>query len=277
MSKKKNKKYPNIGARFRALREELDTIEHDCTQDVLAKIIYISKPQISELENGKRLPSINELKMYHRHFNVPMEYLLGEQDCKDYDYLKQSVETGLSDKAQKKLKMLKKSMPNYNHILNYLIESNHLGKLLQVLHNYFFFEFNYPQMCKITGGEIANISINVGNLDFGNYMLRVDDLMNIHKQIIYNTLTEIKNELKEKGFDLPESFKTKENINCVVSRDLIRENIKIETPKIENPKLLKKLLPEKRKVKSKKIKRNIFISLLTYKICKARLHRRFHF
>lgn len=247
MSKKKNKKYPNIGTRFRALREELDTIKHDCTQDELSKIIHISKPQISELENGKRLPSINELKMYHRHFNVPMEYLLGEVDCRDYKYLKKSAQTGLSDKTIKRLKILKESVPNYNHILNYLIESNHLGKLLHVLHNYFFFEFNYPQMYRITGGEMANISINVGDLDFGNYMLRVDDLMNIHKQIIYNTLTEIKNELKEKGFDLPESFKTKENINYAVSRDLIRKNTKTETPKIENPKLLKNLLQKKEK------------------------------
>ena len=118
MSKKKNKKYPNIGARFRALREELDTIKHDCTQDELAKIISMSKPQISELENGKRLPSISELKTYNRHFNVPMEYLLGEVDCRDYKYLKKSAQTGLSDKTQKRLKILKKSVPNYNHILN---------------------------------------------------------------------------------------------------------------------------------------------------------------
>ena len=223
MSKYRKQKYPKIGTRFRALREELDTIKRDCTQDELAKKIHISKPQISELENGKRLPSISELKVYHRYFNVPMEYLLGELDCRDYEYLEKSTQTGLSDKTIK----------SYNHILNFLIESNHFGKLLQVLHNYFFFEFDYPQMYKITGGEIANISINVGDLDFGNYMLRVDDLMNIHKQIIYNTLTDIKNELKEKkGFDLPESFKTKESLNCCVKKKSSRKNKKLKEKSI---------------------------------------------
>lgn len=233
MSKYRKQKYPKIGTRFRALREELDTIKRDCTQDELAKKIHISKPQISELENGKRLPSISELKVYHRYFNVPMEYLLGELDCRDYEYLEKSTQTGLSDKTIKRLKILKESVPNYNHILNFLIESNHFGKLLQVLHNYFFFEFDYPQMYKITGGEIANISINVGDLDFGNYMLRVDDLMNIHKQIIYNTLTDIKNELKEKkGFDLPESFKTKESLNCCVKKKSSRKNKKLKEKSI---------------------------------------------
>ena len=37
MSKYRKQKYPKIGTRFRALREELDTIKRDCTQDELAK------------------------------------------------------------------------------------------------------------------------------------------------------------------------------------------------------------------------------------------------
>ena len=78
-------KYKLIKERFRALREELDTYEKDCTQDMLSKQIHIQKPQISELENGKRLPSINELQAYSRLFKVPMEYLLGISNNRYYE------------------------------------------------------------------------------------------------------------------------------------------------------------------------------------------------
>lgn len=37
----------------------------------------VSASHICELENGKE-PSLNELKVYHKHFNVTYEYLLGE-------------------------------------------------------------------------------------------------------------------------------------------------------------------------------------------------------
>ena len=76
----KRAKYPKVKKRFKELREELNTMEKDCTQDMLAKEIGVQKPQISELENGKRLPSINELIAYSRYFKAPMEYLLGITD-----------------------------------------------------------------------------------------------------------------------------------------------------------------------------------------------------
>lgn len=40
-------------------------------------------PHISDLESGKRKPTIKELKAYHNYFHVSYEYLLGEKDWKE--------------------------------------------------------------------------------------------------------------------------------------------------------------------------------------------------
>lgn len=103
-----------IGERFKKLRESLDTAEKDCTQDMLSKEIGIKKPQISELENGRRLPSINELRAYHKRFRVPMEYLLGIFDNAKYENIQIGQELGLSDAAIEQIKNVKQKSEEYN-------------------------------------------------------------------------------------------------------------------------------------------------------------------
>lgn len=95
----KRAKYPKVKKRFKELREELNTMEKDCTQDMLAKEIGVQKPQISELENGKRLPSINELIAYSQYFKAPMEYLLGMTDNRHHENINAGSELGLSDEV----------------------------------------------------------------------------------------------------------------------------------------------------------------------------------
>lgn len=101
-------KYPVLAKRFKALRAELDTNERDCTQDKLAKMLYITKTQISELERGKREPSVTELKAYGKLFDVPMEYLLG---LKTNRIRKYTNNLGLEDESINILKEIQKSLP----------------------------------------------------------------------------------------------------------------------------------------------------------------------
>ena len=56
------------GMRYKLLRKELDKNGKRCSQDMLAEKLKISKTQISDLENGKREPSTNELKKYSMFF-----------------------------------------------------------------------------------------------------------------------------------------------------------------------------------------------------------------
>jgi DNA-binding XRE family transcriptional regulator len=120
------KKYSKIGKRFRALREELDTHEKDCTQDMLSKLIHIQKPQISTLESGERLPSIGELQAYNKHFDVPMEYLLGVKDNRHYTNVAIGSELGLSDKTINTLKEWKDYYKDNSlvFLLNYIFETD---------------------------------------------------------------------------------------------------------------------------------------------------------
>ena len=69
--------YKKIAERHKKLRQELNTYDKVCTQDMLAEKLKITKTQISDLENGKREPSMTELKKYAKFFDAPMEYLLG--------------------------------------------------------------------------------------------------------------------------------------------------------------------------------------------------------
>lgn len=61
---------------FKKLRMEKNPNEmEDYKIKDLSKDIGIAAPKISELETGKRNASLSELKAYHKHFNVPYEYL----------------------------------------------------------------------------------------------------------------------------------------------------------------------------------------------------------
>lgn len=136
----KRTKYAKIGKRFRDLRTEKYINDKPFTQDLLAKQIYIQKPQISELENGKRLPSINELKAYSRFFNVPMEYLLGESDSKEYENIFINKNFGLTDNSIEQIrKIYKWSFEDFKSekyspmsVLNYILsyKNGKLGWLL---------------------------------------------------------------------------------------------------------------------------------------------------
>lgn len=143
---KTRQRYAKIGKRFKDLRTDCDIGGKPCTQDMLSKQIHIQKPQISELENGKRLPSINELKAYSRFFNVPMEYLLGESNSKCYENIFLNNTFGLTDGSIEQIKKFYEwSTSDFKNeqyspiaVLNYILsyKNGKLGFLLAAIIEY---------------------------------------------------------------------------------------------------------------------------------------------
>ncbi|WP_082647726.1 helix-turn-helix transcriptional regulator [Lysobacter antibioticus] len=66
---------------------------HDLSQIDLAAQLNISRSYLSELESGKRQPSLELLKNYSQHFNVPLSAIL---------LFSESVESGaVAEQARK--------------------------------------------------------------------------------------------------------------------------------------------------------------------------------
>ncbi|MCB6547090.1 helix-turn-helix domain-containing protein [Blautia glucerasea] len=96
---------------FRELRKEKNpSLMEDYKAKDLAKDLGIPAPKISELENNKRSASLTELKAYHKYFNVPYEYLLGENDSRYYQNMALSDELGLNGTSIEYLKRLTKCL-----------------------------------------------------------------------------------------------------------------------------------------------------------------------
>lgn len=122
---------------FRELRKEKNpNLMEDYKAKDLAKDLGIPAPKISELENNKRSASLTELKAYHKYFNAPYEYLLGENDSRYYQNMALSDELGLSGTSIEHLKRLTKCLnQDYNtdsveyqilRALNYLLDRSFL-------------------------------------------------------------------------------------------------------------------------------------------------------
>lgn len=199
----KRAKYPKVKKRFKELREELNTMEKDCTQDMLAKEIGVQKPQISELENGKRLPSINELIAYSRYFKAPMEYLLGITDNRHHENINAGSELGLSDEVITALKLWIEKSPKCNiiSILNQIFKIGYGYTFFNALSHYFYgecsgmftangFSLYAEDNIQAMGNDISKIiSINKKDIEY------------IFQHKLYDLLAEIKKELKEKNFE----------------------------------------------------------------------------
>lgn len=112
----------NMSTVFKELRmSKNQNLMEDYKIIQLSKDLGIAAPKISELENGKRKASLTELKAYHEHFNVPYEYLLGENESPYYEYMVASKEIGLNGDSLKILHDLAQN-PVYARILNSIIK-----------------------------------------------------------------------------------------------------------------------------------------------------------
>ncbi|MEF2877348.1 MAG: helix-turn-helix transcriptional regulator [Blautia sp.] len=118
--------------RFKKLRMEKNPNEmEDFKVKELAKELGIAAPKISELENNRRRASLSELQAYHKYFNVPYEYLLGENNSRYYENMVTSKELGLSGEAIKTIQELTQNK-TYARLLNIIIEKYISALLFEV-------------------------------------------------------------------------------------------------------------------------------------------------
>lgn len=65
----------NFQIRLRELR-----LEKGVSQEVIAKLLNMSKMAVSHWERGNSEPSIEQLKILARYFDVSVDYLVGFSD-----------------------------------------------------------------------------------------------------------------------------------------------------------------------------------------------------
>ena len=65
----------SFSSRLRALRNKSGE-----TQDVLAKAIHTSRPQLANLESGRSGPSLEVLLQIAEHYSASTDWLLGRSD-----------------------------------------------------------------------------------------------------------------------------------------------------------------------------------------------------
>ncbi len=174
--------YKKIAERHKKLRQELNTYDKVCTQDMLAERLKITKTQISDLENGKREPSMTELKKYAKFFDTPMEYLLGITNSRKKKF---SNSFDFSDKAGILIKHSKKFNLKIDTIVNELLSTEEGYSLLSKLANYVYSE---PSKILSTSKE-DDQTIKILNEDNTIETISIEDienckLMNIQQLII---------------------------------------------------------------------------------------------
>jgi transcriptional regulator with XRE-family HTH domain len=65
--------------KFRNRIHKLRTVEYDMSQKEFAKKLDISQNYVSDLEKGKRIPSLQLVMRVSKTFNVPLSQLLDKQ------------------------------------------------------------------------------------------------------------------------------------------------------------------------------------------------------
>ena len=193
--------------RFKELRESITIDGKDtfviCTQDELTKLmkgktgISILKPQISELENGKREPTIRELKAYSQCFNVSMEYLLGLSQNKRHENIMIGKLLGLSDSAIDTLRNWKKKKIGYSFLINTLISFGELFELLSMMDSYLFSKVIGFSATDYNGEKSVETDSVMVRTDNDGKLLTTEQLENFRIFALQNNLIKMKRILKE--------------------------------------------------------------------------------
>lgn len=138
------KYYKGYGKNFKSLREMHQVDGKICTVRQLSEIfsqngIGISYSTISDIENERREPTVEQVQIYHDFFKVPLDYLTGESESKSKELVEIEWFTGLSDKSLLKInKMARNRHFDWSiDVLNELIENEKFGLLIAYLVEYF--------------------------------------------------------------------------------------------------------------------------------------------
>lgn len=183
-------RFKKIAERHKKLRQELNTYDKACTQDMLAEKLKITKTQISDLENGKREPSMTELKKYAKFFDTPMEYLLGITNSRKKKF---SNSFDFSDKAGILIKRSQKFNLKIDTVVNELLSTEEGYSLLSKLANYVYSE---PAKILSTSKE-DDQTIKILNEDNTTEIITLEDLENCKLINIQQLIIDFKKHRRE--------------------------------------------------------------------------------
>lgn len=160
--------------------------------------------KISRLENYTAEVTILDLYLYHKHYNVSYNYLMGNTENKREQYNGAWEKYGLSDKTLDILNNLAKTNRYEKEIfvLNELFESGLVQPLLNTLYDYLHndYENRLPSGYKPTNGELVKVELiaKAGKLNLGSDIFPLEKLNSLNKQILYDKLEELKQVLNDK-------------------------------------------------------------------------------
>ena len=160
--------------------------------------------KISRLEHAKAEVTILDLYLYHKHYNVSYNFLMGNTENKNEHYNEAWEKYGLSDYTLDILKNLveTKECKKELRALNEIFESGVAQTLLSALYDYLHndYENRLPSGYKLTNGELVEVELitKAGNLNLGNDILPLEKMNSLNKQILYDKLEQLKQLLNDK-------------------------------------------------------------------------------
>lgn len=137
------KYHKGYGENFKFLRESHQIDGKPCTvrqlEEKFSKSgIGISYSTISDIENERREPTVEQAQIYHDYFDVPFDYLTGELKIRTKELVDIGRKTGLSEKSINKI--LKYNSENNitwgMDLINSFIESDNFETLFFYLSQY---------------------------------------------------------------------------------------------------------------------------------------------
>lgn len=135
------------------------------TQSDFGRILKCDRYRVADIERGKTTPTIEDIKIISKEFNISSDYLLGISDIKsaEIDNIAINKKIGLDDKSIKRLSKLKGCKYHEFTIfaLNYIISN---AEILNLITNYLFsFIFN-----EINKKPFSNIPLKISKNSYYN-------------------------------------------------------------------------------------------------------------
>ena len=159
--------------------------------------------KISRLENAMAEVTILDLYLYHKHYNVSYDFLMGTTNNKKNEDKGIYEKYGLTDAT---LNILKTFVTNKCEkellVLNEIFKSGLVQPLLSALYDYLHndYENRLPVGYKPTNGELVEVELiaKAGKLNLGSDIFPLEKLNSLNKQILHDKLEELKQVLNDK-------------------------------------------------------------------------------
>ncbi len=106
--------YKNLGKRIKNLREKLEI-----NQQKLANLLGVSRPTISNIENGERKVSTDELIKFSEIFDLPIEVLLDFK--KEVEVILDDTKKKVETEPQIRINVPQKNLEKFKEVLLYVL------------------------------------------------------------------------------------------------------------------------------------------------------------